>query len=60
MHSFSFWEKIRREFANYKDLEKLLLEYWFYTEILMQNLGTKGQPFATYARKNRDNKQHTV
>jgi hypothetical protein len=40
-HSFSFWEKIGREFPNYKDLEKKLLEYWFYTEILMENLGMK-------------------
>jgi len=40
-HSFSFWGKIGREFPDYKDLEKKLLEYWFYTEIIMENLGMK-------------------
>jgi hypothetical protein len=38
-HSFLFWERIRKEFPNYKDLEKSLLEYWFYTEMLSERLG---------------------
>ena len=37
-HNLLFWEKIKEEFPDDKDLEKKLLEYWFTTEILLQNL----------------------
>ncbi|MEM1689709.1 MAG: SprT family zinc-dependent metalloprotease [Candidatus Hadarchaeales archaeon] len=30
-HSKKFWEKIREEFPNYKEMEKKLFEYWFFT-----------------------------
>jgi hypothetical protein len=40
-HSFSFWQKIGKEFPDYKGFEKKLLEYWFYTEILFLNLAIK-------------------
>ena len=40
-HSFLFWERIGREFPKYKDHERKLLEYWFYTEILSKNLRTQ-------------------
>jgi hypothetical protein len=40
-HNQLFWEKIKQEFPNYKNLEKKLLQYWFRTEILSQNLGIK-------------------
>jgi hypothetical protein len=40
-HTFLFWENIKREFPDYKNLEKKLLENWFSTEILYQNLGVR-------------------
>lgn len=45
-HSFSFWEKIGKEFPDYKDLEKKLLKYWFHTEMLLENLGMGKQASA--------------
>jgi len=37
-HNQAFWQKISQEFPDYKQQEKKLLEYWFYTELLFQNL----------------------
>ena len=40
-HSQAFWEKISQEFPDYKQKEKKLLESWFSTELLFQNLTKK-------------------
>jgi len=37
-HNQTFWQKISQEFPNYKEQEQKLLEYWFTTELLFQNL----------------------
>jgi len=37
-HNQTFWHTISQEFPNYKALEQKLLEYWFTTELLFQNL----------------------
>ena len=48
-HNSLFWEKIKEEFPNYKDLEKKLLEGWFTTEILSQKLKDQNtKPERTY------------
>ncbi len=31
-HNIFFWRTIEKEFKNYKEIEKMLLEYWFYLE----------------------------
>jgi predicted metal-dependent hydrolase len=37
-HNQLFWQMIRKEYPDYKEYEKKLLEYWFATELLFQNL----------------------
>jgi predicted metal-dependent hydrolase len=37
-HNQAFWQTISQEFPNYKKQEQKLLEYWFTTELLFQNL----------------------
>ena len=37
-HNQTFWHTISQEFPNHKELEQKLLEYWFTTELLFQNL----------------------
>jgi hypothetical protein len=37
-HNQTFWQTISQEFTNYKEQEQKLLEYWFTTELLFQNL----------------------
>jgi predicted metal-dependent hydrolase len=37
-HNQVFWQIISQEFPNYKEQEQKLLEYWFTTELLFQNL----------------------
>jgi predicted metal-dependent hydrolase len=42
-HGPAFWESIGKEFPDYEHLEKKLLEYWFYTEKLFENIGFREQ-----------------
>ncbi|MEM2507244.1 MAG: SprT family zinc-dependent metalloprotease [Nitrososphaeria archaeon] len=37
-HDEAFWQIISQEFPDYKQQEKKLLEFWFHTEMLFQNL----------------------
>jgi predicted metal-dependent hydrolase len=37
-HNGVFWQIISEEYPDYKEYEKRLLEYWFITEQLFQNL----------------------
>ncbi len=37
-HNQAFWQAISQEFPNYKEVEQKLLEHWFTTELLFQNL----------------------
>ena len=37
-HNQTFWQTISQEFPNYMEQEQKLLEYWFTTELLFQNL----------------------
>jgi len=37
-HNQAFWQTISQEFPNHKEQEQKLLEYWFTTELLLQNL----------------------
>ena len=37
-HNFIFWEEIRKEFPDYKQIERKLLTYWFYTEMLFRKI----------------------
>ncbi|MEM2914439.1 MAG: M48 family metallopeptidase, partial [Candidatus Bathyarchaeia archaeon] len=37
-HNRAFWQTISQEHPNYKQIEKKLLEQWFKTEKLLQNL----------------------
>jgi len=39
-HNQTFWQTISQEFPNYKEQEQRLLEYWFTTELLFNNLKT--------------------
>jgi len=37
-HNQIFWQTISQKFPNYKEQERKLLEYWFTTELLFQNI----------------------
>lgn len=38
-HTRSFWERLAQEFPNYREMEKKLLEYWFFLEELDRKEG---------------------
>jgi predicted metal-dependent hydrolase len=42
-HDKKFWDAIGRKYPNYKEHEQKLLEYWFTTEVLFDNLKTDNQ-----------------